>query len=129
MPAMSAELKALRARHRKEDADEFNATLDTMIKHTKHCQKNANSADRKAVIACLICCSVGGKPFGYVIAFSRRLCSVQCRCMHVRLRRNACMQYCKFMMSARLCHVLSVRLCSHFITLWSYIATAYRRHI
>lgn len=59
MPAMSAELKALRARHRKEDVVEFNATLDTMIKHTQYCQKNVNSADRKAAIACLICCSVG----------------------------------------------------------------------
>ncbi len=57
MPAMSADLKALRAKHRKEDTEHFNERLDTLIRHKQHCQKMSKKADRKAAsISCMTCC-------------------------------------------------------------------------
>eukprot|EP00959_Pyramimonas_sp_CCMP1952_P072088 1505593-Pyramimonas_sp.AAC.1 len=56
MPAMPTDLKALRAKHRKEDAEFFNGKLTTLIKHEQHCQNMSKLTDRQAAIARLTCC-------------------------------------------------------------------------
>ena len=53
---MPPNVKALRAQHRKEDAEYFNARLNTMIKHKQHCLKMSKATDRKAAISCMTCC-------------------------------------------------------------------------
>ena len=53
---MPPNVKALRAQHRKEDTEYFNARLNTMIKHKQHCLKMSKATDRKAAISCMTCC-------------------------------------------------------------------------